>query len=172
MYEDCIGPSSYSKGQGIPVKVWGMLACGGLYIHVVDAGENMNKESYIELIEDKFENWMGNCEHLVCDFERFLRSDEALYALDKIGLKLVEGYPKVSQDFNAIENAWGELKKRMDETMPVELEGRDDFIIRLRKAVAWMNKHRAKRLWELSTNQKERAVECLAAKPPGGRTKW
>ena len=32
-----------------------------------------------------------------------------------------------------------------------------------------MNKHRAARLWELSTNQEERAEECLAQEPPGDR---
>ena len=31
---------------------------------------------------------------------------------------------------------------------------------------------RSKRLWELSTNQKERAKECLEQQPPGGRTSW
>ena len=87
-------------------------------------------------------------------------------------LKLVEGYPKVSQDFNAIENAWGILKQRMLETLPTHLESREGFIRRLRAAVRWMNKHRSARLWELSINQKERADECLAQKPPGGRTSW
>ena len=38
LYQDCIGPSSYSKGQGIPCKVWGFLACGVLRIHVLDEG--------------------------------------------------------------------------------------------------------------------------------------
>ena len=27
LYQDCIGPSSYSKGQGIAVRVWGVVAC-------------------------------------------------------------------------------------------------------------------------------------------------
>ena len=82
----------------------------------------------------------------------------------------MDPYPKVSQDFNAIENAWAILKERLLETAPVHLESREEFISRLNAAVKWMNKYRAKRLWELSTNQKERAEECLAQKPPGGRT--
>ena len=45
-----------------------------------------------------------------------------MHALTKANLKLVEGYPVASQDFNAIENVWDILKKRLDETMPVHLE--------------------------------------------------
>ena len=57
LYQDCIGPSVYSKGQGIPVKVWGMLADGGLHIEILDQGENMDTALYVELIEDKFQDW-------------------------------------------------------------------------------------------------------------------
>ena len=95
-----------------------------------------------------------------------------MHCLSKPPLRLVDGYPKVSQDFSAIENAWGILKDRLLETLPTHLESRDAFIRRLRAAVAWMNKNRSARLWELSTNQKQRAVECLAQKPPGGRTSF
>ena len=135
LYEDCIGPSNYGKGQGVPVKVWGMLACGVLHVHVLDHGESMDKHVYSELIEDFFGDWCGNCEHLVCDFERCLRSDEALHALSKTCLKLVPDYPRCSQDFNAIENAWAILRERLDETVPVHLESRDEFIKRLNTAV-------------------------------------
>ena len=89
-----------------------------------------------------------------------------------MGLPLVEGYPVSSQDFNAMENAWDILKSRLDETVPIQRESRDDFIIRLKSAVQWANRHRAEQLEYLSTNQKERADDCLKAKPPGGRTKW
>ena len=172
MFQDCLGPSSYSKGQGFPVRVWGMLACGGLHIHILEEGEVMEQNLYGELVEEKFENWCGNCVYLVCDYERCLRSDLALHALSKTPLKLVDPYPKVSQDFNAIENAWKIVRERLDETMPVELERRDAFIKRLAAAVKWVNHHRKDQLWHLSTNQKERAEACLAQKPPGGRTKW
>lgn len=172
MYEECIGPSCYSKGQGIPVRVCGVLACGVLHIEILEEGEVMNACLYSDLVEEKFEEWCGHCEYLVCDFEGCIRGEEALHALDNVGLQLVEGYPRTSQDLNAIENAWDILKKRLDETMPVRLERRDDFEKRLKLAVAWVSRNRADQLRYPSTNQKERASDCLAQKPPGGRTKW
>ena len=56
-----------------------------------------------------FVKW--NCDFLVCDYEGCLRTPEALHALNRCGLKLVDEYPKVSQDFNAIENAWKILRE-------------------------------------------------------------
>ena len=44
LFQDCIGPSIYSKAQGIPIRVWGFLDCGRFYLHVLDAGEVMNEE--------------------------------------------------------------------------------------------------------------------------------
>ena len=85
-YQDCLGPSSYSKGQGIPVKVWGMLAMGILHIHILEPGESMNEIFYTELIEDKFEEWCGNCEFLVCDYEKCLRCDAAVHALSNLSV--------------------------------------------------------------------------------------
>ena len=49
---------------------------------------------------------MGTCTKLVADYEGFLRSEEALEAYERVGISLVEDYPSVSQDFNAIENAF------------------------------------------------------------------
>ena len=172
LYEDCVGPSSYNKAQGEPVRVWGMLAAGVLNVHVLDEGEVMDRTLYVELIEDKFDDWRLNCDFLVCDYEGCLRTPEALHALNRCGLKLVDGYPKVSQDFNAIENAWAILRERLDETCPVDVEPRGDFVKRLRAAVRWANVHRSDQLWYLSTNQKERAADCLNSTPPGARTKW
>ena len=169
---DCIGPSSYTKGQGIPVKVWGFLACGILYVYILDEGESMDTQLYTELIEDKFADWSGDCEHLVCDYEGCLRSEMAVRALEKVGLKLVGPYPRTSQDFNAIENAWKVVKERLDKTIPVHKEGRDAFIKKYLAAVRWVNTNRSEQLWYLSTNQKERVDDCLSQKPPGGRTKW
>ena len=57
MYQECIGPSSYNKGQGIPARVWGMVACGVVHIHVLNEGEVMDGTLYAELVEDKFEDW-------------------------------------------------------------------------------------------------------------------
>jgi pyruvate formate-lyase activating enzyme-like uncharacterized protein len=149
-----------------------MLASGVLNIHVLDEGEVMDRSVYVELIEDKFDEWRLNCEYLVCDYERCLRTPEALHAINRSGMKLVDEFPKVSQDFNAIENAWAILRERLDQTCPVELENRDQFVKRLRAAVRWANTHRSEQLWYLSTNQKERAEDCLQSNPPGSRTKW
>ena len=114
---------------------------GVLHIHILEEGESMDQILYAEFVEDKYEEWCGNCEYLVCDYESCLRCPTALHALSKTPLKLLEPYPKVSQDFNAIENAWGILKARMDENQPTHLEGREEFIQRLNSAVGWVNKY-------------------------------
>ena len=149
-----------------------MLACGVLHIHIVDEGEVIDSTLYPELIEDKFEEWCGPCDYLVCDFEKSLCSEEALLALEKMSLKLVDNYPRWSQDFDAIENAQAILKERLDQTMPQHLEGREAFVVRLKAAVRWANTNRADQLWFLCNNQKERARDCLKQKPPGGCTQW
>ena len=64
------------------------------------------------------------------------------------------------------------VKERLKETLPRRMETREEFISRLHLAVAWVNRYRSARLWELSTNQKERATECLNTEPPGGRTSF
>ena len=122
-------------------------------------------------LEDKFDDWRMNCEYLVCDHERCLRTDDALLALRTANLQLVD-FPKCSQDFNAIENAWKILRERLDQTHPVALESRDDFIKRLHATVRWANQHRKDQLWKYCVNQKERADDCLAQKLRGGRTQW
>lgn len=172
LWADCVGPSSYRKAQGHQVKVWGLLAGGKLHITVLDYGENMDRWLYTELIEDWFPDRMGPCRFLVQDYETCLRCEEALEAFAKFGIELVENYPPVSQDFNAIENCWQYLRQRLDDTLPLGVEGRDMFIIRLHKAVAWLNRTRKAQLEKVSRNQKQRARESLALKPPGGRTKW
>ena len=172
MHQDCLGPSAYNKAQGLPVRVWGFLACGVVHFHVLDEGEAMDTTLYTELVEDKFEGWAGNCEWLVCDFEGCIRSEPAVRALGKAGLKLVEGYPRCSQDFNAMENVWAILKEKLDETVPVRLETREAFVNRLKSAVSWCNRSRRDQLWSLTLDQKERAEACLSAQPKGGRINW
>ena len=172
LWQDCIAPCAYSKGQGTAVRVWGMLALGRLHIYILDEKEHMNQEIYSQVIEDHFYDWMGNCTHLVCDYEHCLRTATSIKLLKKAGLELVPKYPRCSQDFNAIENVWGLLKVRLEQTMPINMESREQFITRLRAAVSWANTVRADTLWSYSTNQKERAEECLATEPPGGRTSW
>ena len=121
-------------------------------------------------MDEKFEDWLGGCEYLVQDFEGSLRSQPALDAFKRVGVKLVEEYPRCSQDFNAIENAWDLLRRRLDETLPKKLETRQEFVERLLAAVKWLNKYRKQRLEELSRNQKTRCAECV--KLGGARTSW
>ena len=49
------------------------------------------------------------------------------------------------------------------------LETRDEFILRLRAAVAWVNKNRAAYLRDLCNSQKTRAQDVIDAR--GARTK-
>ena len=172
LWEENIGPSAYNKAQGKPVRIWGMLALGRLSVHILEEWETMNQDVYCDLIEERFEGWMADATHLVCDFEGLLRTKNSLAEVKRTGLQLVPKYPRCSQDFNAIENAWDLVKQRLDETIPKRLETRDEFIVRYHATVQWVNKHRAHRLWYLSTNQKERAIECLRMVPPGSRTSW
>ena len=71
-----------------------MLAFGGLHIEVLGEGDVMNTVLYVELVEDKFTDWCGDCEFLVCDFEPCIRSDDAMHALSKTPFKLVDPYPR------------------------------------------------------------------------------
>jgi hypothetical protein len=170
LYADCVGPSAYKKAQGHPIRVWGMLANGKLRIEILDEGDVMNKELYSDLVDEKFPEWLDGCEHLVQDFEPCLRSQEALEAFQRVGVELVPDYPRSSQDFNAIENAWDLLRRRLDTTLPRVQERRSSFIVRLREAVRFVNRYRKNRLEELSRNQKVRCQECEDL--DGGRTSW
>ena len=170
LYDDCVGPSSYSKTQGDPVRIWGVLAKGQLSIYILPKGSVMNRWWYKWLIENRFQKWMRGCNLVVQDFERCLRCDEPMEAFRDIGLSLVEGHPKYSQDFNAIENAWHILKERLYATLPTQRETRAEFMPRVRNAVRWINTNRRKQLLYLCNNQKERAQDCIDLK--GGRTKW
>ena len=93
-------------------------------------------------------------------------------AFKVLGIELVEGYPRCSQDFNAIENCWALLRERLFATLPLGLEPREFFVVRLHEAVTWINRHKRSSLWEFSRNQKKRCRACLDSKPPGGRTKF
>ena len=170
LYADCVGPSTYKKAQGKPVRVWGMLANGKLNIEVLEEGDVMNNDLYSTLIDEKFPDWLGGCEYLVQDFEACLRSNHALEAFKRVGVELVPDYPRCSQDFNAIENAWDLVRRRLDATLPRAMEDRDQFVARLWEAVRFINRHRKRRLEELSRNQKVRCLEC--EKLEGSRTSW
>ena len=177
LFEDCVGPSSYSKAQGQPVRVWGLLANGRLFITVLPEGQVMNRWWYAWVVDKKFPGW---CEEafgeatrpfLVQDHERALWATEAREAMSSRGISLLENYPKSSQDLNPIETCWRELRQRLASTQPIKRESRAAFIVRLRAAVAWVNKNRSDYLLYLCGTQKEYAREILAAKPPGARLK-
>ena len=62
------------------------------------------------------------------------------------------------------------MKDRLDETLPLGLEKRADFIVRLRNAVTWVNRNKREELLYHCNNQKERAAAVLWNK--GARTKY
>ena len=181
LYHDCIGPSAYWKAQGTPVRIWGLLLAGILFIHILPEGVAMNAQVYASLIEAKFGGWLKKAfgrkaKHgafLVQDHEKALWKAAPKKAMKEQSMTLLEDYPKYSQDFNAIETAWREVRVRLDATAPTgtDLEKRMAFIIRLRAAVAWVNKNRRAYLLYLCHNQKERVRDCQLATPPGSRTK-
>ena len=172
LYGDCIGPSGYGKAQGKPVKIWGLLADAQLHVRILPQGENMNRYWYSWIIEHDFPRWQGPCSQVIQDYERCLRSDEALSAFRRIGMSVVEEYPKCSQDLNPIEGAWKLLRDRLFDTLPTEFESRDDSLPRLRNAIAWVNTNKKDELSYLSYSMKERAEALLSAKPKGSRTRF
>ena len=74
---------------------------------------------------------------------------------------LLEHFLKCSQDLNAIEAAWREVRARLAVTEPASMETRDHFIVRFRAAVAWVNVRRREYLLNVSTDQKERAHDVI-----------
>jgi hypothetical protein len=130
----------------------------------------MNRYTYAWLIEKKFPGWKGDAEYVIQDYEKCLRSAELLQALKEIGVKVVNQHAPYSQDLNPIENAWKVLKDRLNETMPTHLEPRDQFIVRMRTAVHWINEHRQDQLKYFANNMKERAR--AVQENDGGRTHW
>ena len=170
--KDCIGPSRYSKGQGLPIRVWGLLIRGRLHITVLEEGVRLNQWIYAELIRGWFRETIGRLRGplLIQDYEKCIRAPESLRALKEQKIRLLPLYPKYSQDLNAIENAWARLRHRLDDTYPAGEESRAEFIRRLRAAVGWINKNKSEDLAYLHFNLKERADDVL--EQDGGRTKW
>ena len=105
----------------------------------------MTISRYVELVNTKFAAWRKECfgddgvVHLVQDGEWCLWNHRSLAALKKAGFDVLERHPANSPDLNAIENWWGCLKKRLDETAPTEMESRAQFLVRLRRQVTWLN---------------------------------
>ena len=135
----------------------------------------MNRFVYADLIGKRFGKWISDGlgsdtrSFLIQDHERCLWTHEPREAMRECGVQLLEGYPKCSQDLNPIETAWKLLRDRLDETVPLAAEPREQFIKRLRRAVGWINEHRAEYLMHICNCQKEWAKDVLDAK--GCRTK-
>lgn len=181
LYEECIGPSSYRKCQGSCVRIWGMLLLGTLFIYVLpedhERGKCMNRFWYEWLLLKQFPKWIAKAmgsrrkpTHLIQDHEKALWAKEPRSAMRQIGLKLLERYPKCSQDLNPIETVWRELRSRLDATEPMGIESRDAFVVRVRNAVKWINRNRRALFLELCSDQKERAREVLSRR--GSRTSF
>jgi hypothetical protein len=176
LYEDCVGPSAYWKAQGMPVRIWGMLVAGILFIYVLPEGESMNRWWYTWLINTMFPRWLAKAfDHvengvlLAQDHERCLWCEEPRQAMQDQSISLLENYPKCSQDLNAIETAWREVRARLAATEPVSRDTRSNFVTRLRQAVAWVNTNRAGYLRKLCSDQKQRARDVQLML--GARTK-
>ena len=177
LYHDCIGPSSYKKSQGRCVRIWGLLLCGALFIYVLPEGECMNRIWYEWLLLHYFPKWIAKTfgkrrmpTGLVQDHEKALWTEEATSAMKEIGLNLFKRYPKCSQDLNAIETAWRELRARLYASEPAQMETREAFVVRLRNAVVWLNRNRRQLFLELCSDQKARASEVILR--DGGRTSF
>ena len=177
LFEDCVGPSSYWKAQGTTIRIWGLLVAGIIYITILPEGAVMNRWWYEWIVEHRFKGWLDSAlgeaaasAFLVQDHERALWTAEPRAAMRRIGLKLLENYPKCSQDLNPIETAWREVRSRLVATQPRRLETREAFLPRLRAAVAWVNRNRHEYLLGLCNRQKALAKAVIAA--GGARTKY
>ena len=170
LHEDCTSASPYNKGQGERVTIWGLLANGLLKVWILEKNEHMTTELYCQIVEDGFEDWLGECNRVICDYEGCLRSNDARDSLKSVGLQILEQHPKQAQDLNPIENIWNLLKARLHETMPTHLESREAFIKRVHEAVRFLNWKKQDEMSYLSTNLKERAADVLQLK--GARTGW
>ena len=79
-------------------------------------------------------------------------------------------FPRSSPDLNATEGWWRVLRERLELTVPVEFESREDFLVRLRRTVHWLNDNRSDDALVLATDQKERARAVINLE--GAKTKW
>ena len=177
LFSDTVGPSLYSKAQGAPVKVRGLLARGRLCVHVLPAGEHMNGPRYRKMMTRFARQWIRKCYHclphsvsLVQDYERCLWQRDSLATLQKHHLCALTRFPKSSPDLNAIEEVWNLLRAKLDASAPADMETRAAFLIRLRQAVTSMNTAQHAELVLMCSNQKQRARDVLRLR--GARTKW
>ena len=87
----------------------------------------MNRTHYQRIIRNHFGRWLGDAfgaDHgafLLQDHERCPWTSDARSAMRSIGLSLLEGFPKCSQDLNPIECVWKILRDRLAEFQQVAL---------------------------------------------------
>ena len=162
------------------MKIWGFFGNGQLQYYVLPKDgrrtTHMNGDRYHELATQRFAHWREACfgdsdpAHLVQYHEKCLWQARNLHALREAGCIVETEFPKYSPDLNAIEGWWRVLRERLEHTEPEEFEGREAFLVRLRRTVKWLNDQKSDDGFVLCTNQKERAddVKDLG----GGKTKW
>ena len=180
-----VGSSLYAKGQGLPVKIWGLFANGRMEYYLLpqdvdDKGRlkttNMNGDRYEDLINSRFAKWRRNCfgddepVHLIQDWERCLWQDRNVKALRVAGCPVLQNYPKCSPDLNAIEGWWHRIRQRLEKFSPETMESRSEFVQRLRRTVTWLNENSSADAVSLCTNQKVRARQVKSLE--GARCKW
>ena len=102
---------------------------------------------------------------LVQDHERALWTAGPREAMRQRSIALLVNYPACSQDLNPIEIAWREVRSRQIHS----LYRWRDLILRLRLAVAWVNRNRMEYLAKLCSSQKRWAKDVKKA--DGGKTK-
>ena len=107
---------------------------------------------------------------LVQDHERCLWTEDSQRAIAAGGWSLIGDYPKTSPDLNAIEGVWKLLRDVLLLEAPSGLERRSDFMRRLKRAVASLNRKHRPALLRMCTNQKERAADVIELK--GAMSKW
>ena len=86
------------------------------------------------------------------------------------GIIVSHMHPKYSADLNPIENAWALLRSRLADTLPAKVESREEFIVRLRAAVAWLNRNQKAAMEKMSASMKERTQAVQDNR--GHRASW
>ena len=159
LYKDCVGPSSYAKGQGALVRAWGLMRRGQLHLRILPKGTRMNRHVYARIVKNDFKRWFRGFRRpmLVQDHERALWCPQPLAEMAVAGIEVCYMHPKYSADLNPIENAWALLRARLADTLPAKTEGRGEFVARLRAAVAWLNRNKKAAMVKLAASMKQRA---------------
>ena len=82
---------------------------------------------------------------------------EPIDAMVDAGISVSHMHPRYSADLNPIENAWALLRLRLADALPASIESREEFTVRLRAAVAWLNRNQKSAMEKMSASMKERA---------------